>query len=733
MAFCEQSLRWLKLIFLALQRKVLRYPKITLGIFGLVLIAGLLSASKLKMLLVIDDLIDRDFKTYSQLKNLNLNFLDKNNLYLIVSPKSGELSKKTVCDLSLWVQKLVLERRDIERIISSFGVRHALSNKNELQLPQVLKYDCSRPNLDESALIKEGLQKIKASPWGAVLTSKTANDLFLGFYISDTLGAESHTGPFDTSIVGNLIQNFDKTFLQTHPDVEGSWGGVGVFQYYLKLGYDQTALLNFGTVSVLFILFWFLFGTLKSSFLFILSFLFALIPTYGGMAIFHAPIDVLSNNLSFMVLIASLEDFVFISCSRMNASVGKKMWRRPFRLLLLPSFFTSLTTFIGFGSLVTADMDIIRRFGVWAAFAVGMEFISSFYFLPALLRAFPSLQNWAKPTHKTRLSWAEKLKLGNIPKWLALASLCVYLIGGTQARTLTIHDAPQNIFPEDHIVRKTLKKIEDSRGWQTEISLVFKNYEQQKTNEEKLALILQDSQIRAHENPYEIERYLRRDLTPPRAEAVLSLWDQSPLSRRLVNRDQNEGRAMLYLGNTDIVDTNRLTQKVSDICQDDCHLAGTLISYGEFGEKVLSTFLASLALSLTLVALILIYLIVALKQKEIFSLLASALWGPFVMLTIFVIFKIPIFYVTSIFASILIGLAGDNTIQFLFANARVRSAQGFESFGGISLVITACMCILSTVLFFSYFAPVRTLGLLMITGFVLSVIGDLFILKALRK
>ena len=41
------------------------------------------------------------------------------------------------------------------------------------------------------------------------------------------------------------------------------------------------------------------------------------------------------------------------------------------------------------------------------------------------------------------------------------------------------------------------------------------------------------------------------------------------------------------------------------------------------------------------------------------------------------------------------------------------------------------MMVLSTVFFFSYFIPLRELGALMMAGFFLGVLGDIWILRAL--
>lgn len=730
---CSNLLRRIHLLLLLSHRVCLRHPKTVLCLSLFSLLIGLGCASKLKMLLVIDDLIDKDFRTYSQLKSLNRNFIEKNNVYLIISTNDGPPKKAALCDLRKWIQDTVQFRGDVSRILTSFGVREVKSGHNQISLPAVLSFDCSRPDIAEDDKIRDGLQKIRSSPWGSVLTSKEADDVMVSIYLEDTLGENSRYGAFDISLVGSLMESFQKEFQSHHPEIQASWAGVGVFQYYLKIGYDQTNLLNLGTMLVLMFLFYYFFGTIKSSLLFLLTFLFALVPTYGGMALFGAPIDVLTNSLALMVLIASLEDFLFLSYVQMNGSHSGSVWRKPFRQLLVPSFFTSLSTVIGFGSLASADLEIVRRFGIWAAFASGMEFVAVFFFLPALATILPSSRLWTRKVNKVRFKFAESLKVRNIPRFLGLAALIVYGIGMAGANKLSISDAPQNIFPKDHIVRKTLDKIESSRGWQTDVSLVFADYKLKEKNQALLAEVVRDQMVKASENPYEIEEYLRRDIPVYRGDAVINMWDGSPLSRRLVNSIENSGRAVLYLGDTDIVAINNFADRVTKICNKACGLAGTLVSYGEFGERVLSTFTQSLMMSLVLVLFVLLFLVLALRQKNIFALLTSALWGPFMLLTIFVAFKIPIFYVTSIFASILIGLAGDNTIQYVFSNYRQRNQLGAEAFGGASLVLTFCMCCLSGVLFFAYFGPLKILGLLMIVGFIFSVIGDLWILKALRK
>jgi predicted RND superfamily exporter protein len=147
---------------------------------------------------------------------------------------------------------------------------------------------------------------------------------------------------------------------------------------------------------------------------------------------------------------------------------------------------------------------------------------------------------------------------------------------------------------------------------------------------------------------------------------------------------------------------------------------------------VLNSFLDSIALSVVLVLLILLFLTYALGQGNAFAILLSSIWGPMMLLSAFVIFKIPISYITSVFVSLLVGLAGDNAIHYLFANSRQGSAKAYKDLGGASILMTFCMIIACTTLFVSIFAPMKTLGLLLIIGFILTVLGDFWILQALE-
>lgn len=732
----QRVIRWIHWCLLVSHRWVLRNPKKTVVAFVVAALVGAAFASQLRILLIIDDMIDRDFRTYDELTTLNEQFTDRNNLYVVVRPQDGkELSLDLLCDLKAWTQKIAVERTDIRRILSTFGAREAHFGEKGLTFDPLLNIDCGLKSKDQSEAIRSGLTAVKASPWGAILTSNTKDDVIINIYLYETLKDKNwfseKPDSFDISLVGQIMEDYKLNFETKHPEVHSVWGGVASFQFFLKKGYDQTGILNLLTVAILIFLLWFFFGSWKSSFLFLLSYMVAILPVYGMMAYFGAPIDVLSNSLAMMVLIASLEDFIFVSYLRQKES---RHWRNSFRQILVPGFFTSLTTVIGFDALGSANLDIIRRFGLWAGWGAALEFVTVFYFLPALLQVFPSLQQWTKPRERS-WDWIDKLSAKQFPAKVAWVTLVVFILGLFRLSSLYVSDTPESVFPKDHPVQAASRDLEQSRGWRTEISLVFKDFDDKAANQKILDEILHYPLVKAHESPWAVDQYLIRNIPPDMASTALNIWNESPVYRRMVNPDHGSARVVLYVQETDIVGINKFYQFVQTHCGDKCFLGGTLVSYGEFGERVLSSLIESLGMSLILVSIIILLLCYAKGIKRSWALLASALWGPLALIFIFAVFQVPIFYVTSIFASILIGLAGDTAIQFIYSQKNGTDLEeGADKFGPASIFLTFSMMSLTMVLFLSYFAPMKTLAMLMLGGFTLSIIGELWVLKAfLRK
>ena len=58
------------------------------------------------------------------------------------------------------------------------------------------------------------------------------------------------------------------------------------------------------------------------------------------------------------------------------------------RMMFKPLFLTSIILGIGFGALGFANLVILKKFGLFTMFAIGLAFLSDILILPAIIRYF---------------------------------------------------------------------------------------------------------------------------------------------------------------------------------------------------------------------------------------------------------------------------------------------------------------------------------------------------------
>jgi predicted RND superfamily exporter protein len=109
----------------------------------------------------------------------------------------------------------------------------------------------------------------------------------------------------------------------------------------------------------------------------------------------------------------------------------------------------------------------------------------------------------------------------------------------------------------------------------------------------------------------------------------------------------------------------------------------------------------------------------------------ATLWGPVVTVGLLPLLPFHVNFVTSVFAAVVVGVAGDNAIQYWFAARRRPLEEGIDQRSEGSLQMGLCMVVGTAPLFLSVFTPPRVLGLLLAASFLLMTLGDLFLLRGL--
>lgn len=101
------------------------------------------------------------------------------------------------------------------------------------------------------------------------------------------------------------------------------------------------------------------------------------------------------------------------------------------------------------------------------------------------------------------------------------------------------------------------------------------------------------------------------------------------------------------------------------------------------------------------------------------------------MVLVVALFQVEINFLTAIFSSILVGICGDNAIQFLLASRKKNLSENIDSRGPGALIIAFIMFCAGLSFLMSYFQPVRILGVLLSFGLLSALIGDLWGLRLL--
>jgi predicted RND superfamily exporter protein len=121
----------------------------------------------------------------------------------------------------------------------------------------------------------------------------------------------------------------------------------------------------------------------------------ALAIAVGGMALAGEPINLLTHIIPPLLIAIGLSDAVHMVLRyrdelRMSAGDRTAAASRMLRAMWRPCLVTSLTTAIGFGALVTQEIEVLRRFGVTAACATLVSYVVTVMFVPASLPYFRS-------------------------------------------------------------------------------------------------------------------------------------------------------------------------------------------------------------------------------------------------------------------------------------------------------------------------------------------------------
>lgn len=671
----------------------------------------------LKILVSMTSLVDQSLPSSRNYRDLKEEFNLKSKLTYVLKKKNNkQWGSNQVNFLNSWIR----QQRKISYI---GGVTSPLTfYKPHFEEPEYILYYRMIDINDQELDFTKSLKSFNGSPWENIISSKRGDDFIVEVDMENAPEGNKF-GDFNPKAFEEFLK---KSTLELSEFFTTHITGTGVFTYYAFKGVQYNFLLNIAVIILLIVLFKVFFGTFKSGLLLVTSLVWVGLVVHGIMGYFQIPIEILSSGMFMMIAVSSIEDYFYI----LHENAKGLSPLESIRSLRVASFFTSLTTIIGFGSLYFSDLDIVARFGLMAAVGALLEWIAIFYFLPVFLKICDvrQLVSTKKPLLVLSKSWSRVIEKFTPNKTFGYLSFLIYPFSFFLLSTFQVSDSPLSLFPDDHIINKDFSVLKKSRGWETQAALVFSSDYSEKEQRIIIEKLREIKNIKHIETLFDTKEYLASNVPSKYSQAIYSDFDNSRLLTRYQSEDFST-RHFVYFKDTNFTVFKDSKEAIEKICSQKCQIIGEIVSYSEFMDKIPLGFIKSLGLSLFFVSVILLLLAFYFRFPNKFSFVLASLWGPSVLLVLMWIFQIKINFLSCVFITIMVGLTGDNAIQFLFAHGKKDVENGIQYHESCALQMGLLLSSLCLLFLFSYFAPPREFGALMALGFILSIYGDICLAK----
>lgn len=688
-----------------------KHPWFIVIFYGLLFLISAWGLQFARFELDIYDTYDPNFPSSIDLRDMKENYDDHTQLLVHFSfeetPRAGE-----ICHLLNWGRE-VSRSNDITNVASLWSLRAPELEGDRLWYKKILKDPCQMDPMEKIVFD----ERFTTAHFRHLSAKTGSRDLIFDVTFSDK--------KLEVSKVGNLITETDKFVSKNVPGVKVHYLGLAGFRYYFKkiMSRDQ-----FASMLVILIIFGFLrllYGTWKSGALLVFTLIITNVILYGLMGLFRIPVDILTNNLFLMTAVSSTADFIFVTQYQLEGEYQDSLDD-----LVIPCFFTTLTTIVGFLSLNTSDLEIIKRFGTGAALGSLLEWVMLFQLIPAVLKLSKKEVVWVDGPKARGKKWLKKIEDFSLPPIVLKFLILLMIISIPSFFYLNDQDSPVKNLPKGHILREGYEKFTKTFGWQGQVYLYFPEVPDKSEYERVVREVSRHELVVKIENPEEIADEWAQGQPPLKQDLIKRELQMSPLWKKYYS---NAGtlRVSLYLKEQDLKTMRTLRDFVKDICQNKCRLAGQRVVYLEYGERISVTLIESFGLSILIVSVILAILMWSVgKIQHLWPVILSSLMGPLVILSLMAIFQVEVTVITSIFLAIMVGLAGDNAIQYLMTKDKNLEA-GIAARARASIVVTLVMILSSGIFLVQSLRPMKILGTLFILGFIVNLVGDLFGLKGL--
>ncbi|OFZ23161.1 MAG: hypothetical protein A2202_08565 [Bdellovibrionales bacterium RIFOXYA1_FULL_36_14] len=285
--------------------------------------------------------------------------------------------------------------------------------------------------IQDSQISLEAREKLKTKVWNKTLVNADFSTLIFTFQLDSRL-KEKERVPYVKTIINKVkkwnekIGDYDLHFIGTE---------VANYHFTQEMIKNQTIITPI-LLLMLGLFFYYLFHSFITVFFTYYIMFLGYAATIVVIILNEGGIGPYSSFALFFVLIVSTSDLMHFF-NTFNYKKGDL--NNAVKVLFKPCFLTSLTTCIGFASLVFNENVPVRYFGLYCSFGTAVCFLLTFYFLPYLMKVFEvrSKNVVTKRLFNTESIW---LFIKQRAKSIIICFAVVAVVFGYFSRNIEIND-----------------------------------------------------------------------------------------------------------------------------------------------------------------------------------------------------------------------------------------------------------------------------------------------------
>lgn len=325
---------------------------------------------------------------------------DNDYLHIILEEKGGLFNEDFLNRASQFERSLT-KIEDVENVYSPLSLQHVIKSPTGIIIFPLIHSE--KPN---DYQLRQDSSRIFGNPFYRSAFSEDGNAISI--YLN-----HAHFGDQARSEkLLNAIKAKAEKYEIKNIRLVGKLSAAGVFISYIQNDFGKFLI---GSLALSFVLLLLIFRNFKSALLPFFISLLSIIWLFGLIAMLGMKINLLSSLLPPILFFVSMSDAVHLmnALKKSGELNGTDKLKNALKIVWIPTLLTSVTTAIGFLSLIWINTEPVQLLGLFAAVGILIAFVITFTF--GLLVASMTTYSSKKPVLEVPSSWlsfiAKKKKL----------------------------------------------------------------------------------------------------------------------------------------------------------------------------------------------------------------------------------------------------------------------------------------------------------------------------------